>query len=57
MVKKWFGFGLSYTTFQYSNLVVTGGDAASTNGLTVTVSVTNTGTVAGAEVAQVYLAG
>jgi len=44
-----FGFGLSYTTYSYSNLSATAG-----NGLSVTFSVTNTGQRAGAEVAQVY---
>jgi len=44
-----FGFGLSYTTFSYSNL-----SAAGENGLRVAFSVTNTGQRTGAEVAQVY---
>jgi beta-glucosidase len=44
-----FGFGLSYTTFAYSALKVTPGDAA-----TVSFKVTNTGKRAGAEIAQVY---
>jgi beta-glucosidase len=46
-----FGYGLSYTTFAYSNLKVMG------NGKKATVSFTvkNTGKVAGAEVAQVYV--
>lgn len=43
-----FGFGLSYTTFQYSNLKVSGG------GRSVSVTVKNTGTRSGAEVAEVY---
>ena len=42
-----FGFGLSYTTFAYSNLEISEWD--------VSFSVTNTGTVAGAEVAQLYV--
>ncbi len=42
-----FGFGLSYTTFAYSDLT------ASENGVAFTV--TNTGKVAGAEVAQLYV--
>jgi beta-glucosidase len=48
-----FGFGLSYTTFGYQEPKVairTGG-----NLLTVTVSVTNTGKLAGEEVAQLYI--
>ncbi|MFZ0746910.1 MAG: glycoside hydrolase family 3 C-terminal domain-containing protein [Terracidiphilus sp.] len=47
-----FGHGLSYTTFEYSNLVV---ERASDGGLYVQVSVRNTGNVAGDEVPQVYL--
>jgi beta-glucosidase len=44
-----FGFGLSYTTFSYSALEVTPGEE-----LRVSFSVRNTGSRAGAEVAQVY---
>jgi beta-glucosidase len=49
-----FGFGLSYTTFSFSNLHV---PAAARSGSTVTVGfdVTNTGKVEGAEVAQLYV--
>jgi beta-glucosidase len=43
-----FGFGLSYTTFAYGNLEASERD--------VTFTVTNTGSVAGAEVAQLYIA-
>jgi beta-glucosidase len=45
-----FGYGLSYTTFAYSALKVTPGQAP-----TVTFTVKNTGDRAGAEVAQVYV--
>lgn len=47
-----FGFGLSYTTFEYSK------PAVKVNGDNITVSVTvkNTGKVAGKEIAQVYVA-
>ena len=45
-----FGFGLSYTTYSYSELKTT-----SDNGLTVTFKVKNTGNRAGEETAQVYL--
>ncbi len=44
-----FGFGLSYTTYAYSNL-----QAAAGGQWQVTFNVTNTGQRAGAEVAQVY---
>lgn len=44
-----FGFGLSYTTYSYSNLRVTAGKNPQ-----VTFTVTNTGNRAGAEVAEVY---
>ena len=46
-----FGFGLSYTTFEYSDLNITedGGE------FVVSFNVKNTGKVAGAEVAQVYV--
>ncbi|MFE9427547.1 glycoside hydrolase family 3 C-terminal domain-containing protein [Kitasatospora sp. NPDC006697] len=48
-----FGFGLSYTSFAFGNLAVGPFDA---NGdATVTATVTNTGPVAGAEVAQLYV--
>ena len=44
-----FGFGLSYTTFAYSGLKVTPGDATA-----VSFTVRNTGKRAGSEIAQVY---
>ncbi|HJP80713.1 MAG TPA: glycoside hydrolase family 3 C-terminal domain-containing protein [Pseudonocardiaceae bacterium] len=48
-----FGFGLSYTKFAFSNLTVGGFNANGT--ATVTATVTNTGSVAGADVAQMYV--
>jgi len=44
-----FGFGLSYTTYSYSNLKVTPGSRPK-----VTFTITNSGSRAGAEVAEVY---
>src|SRR5271157_3039952 len=46
-----FGFGLSYTSYGYSNLKVTPGDET-----TVTFTLKNQGKLAGAEIAQVYAA-
>jgi beta-glucosidase len=48
-----FGYGLSYTTFAYKNLAVS--PAAASENVTVAFDVTNTGTRAGAETAQVYV--
>lgn len=47
-----FGFGLSYTTFAYSNLSVSKTGA---NEVTVSFDVTNTGKRAGKEVAELYV--
>jgi len=51
-----FGFGLSYTTFQFSNVALVNNLTASNPNIQVTFNLKNTGTVTGAEVAQVYLA-
>ncbi|MEI2778438.1 MAG: glycoside hydrolase family 3 C-terminal domain-containing protein [Tetrasphaera sp.] len=50
-----FGFGLSYTTFEVSDLAVDAGSEPGVSLLTVRATVTNTGPVPGAEVVQVYL--
>lgn len=50
-----FGFGLSYTTFAYSGLVVQTPKPDGRDDVAVTVEVSNTGKVAGDEIAQLYL--
>ncbi len=51
-----FGYGLSYTTFAYSNVKVSTGNLTAGDTLRVQADVTNTGKRAGDEVAQLYLA-
>jgi beta-glucosidase len=50
-----FGYGLSYTTFQYSNLKTSSAQLAADGALTVSVDVTNTGGVVGDAVVQLYV--
>jgi beta-xylosidase len=50
-----FGFGLSYTTFAYSNLKVNPARIGVAGDTKVSVTVTNTGKRAGAEVVQLYI--
>ena len=50
-----FGFGLSYTNFTYSDITLSRNAIKPTETLTATVTVTNSGTVAGKEVVQLYL--
>lgn len=50
-----FGHGLSYTTFEYSNLKLDKSQMKDTDTLTVSVAVKNTGDVAGKAVVQVYV--
>ena len=50
-----FGYGLSYTTFEISNLRADKREMTADGKLTVSVDVRNTGSVAGAEVLQLYI--
>jgi beta-glucosidase len=50
-----FGYGLSYTSFEYSNLEVADSTIAQNDELTVTVDIKNTGDVTGSEVVQLYV--
>lgn len=50
-----FGFGLSYTTFKIGDLKVSADTITKDKPITVSVTVTNTGKVAGAEVVQLYV--
>jgi beta-glucosidase len=49
-----FGYGLSYTTFEYSNLKVDKATFSADDVLTVTVDVKNTGSRAGKEAVLLY---
>ena len=51
-----FGYGLSYTTFDYADLTVDRDRIKDTDTLRVSVDVTNTGSMAGKEVVQLYVA-
>ncbi|MBN2045696.1 MAG: glycoside hydrolase family 3 C-terminal domain-containing protein [Anaerolineales bacterium] len=50
-----FGHGLSYTTFEYRDLVLSSPQISDTENLTVSLKVKNTGGLAGKEVVQVYV--
>ncbi|MDD2820103.1 MAG: beta-glucosidase BglX [Flavobacterium sp.] len=50
-----FGFGLSYTTFDYSDLKLSKNKIKSTETIEVSMTITNSGKVAGEEVVQLYL--
>lgn len=50
-----FGHGLSYTQFEYSNLVLLQRTITADQELMVSVTVKNTGTIAGAEIVQLYV--
>ena len=50
-----FGYGLSYSTFKYGPVKLTTDSIKAGDPITATVSVTNSGTVAGDEVVEAYL--
>jgi beta-glucosidase len=50
-----FGFGLSYTSFKYSNAQVSKKNFKDVDGISVSVDVTNTGKLTGKEIVQVYV--
>jgi beta-glucosidase len=50
-----FGFGLSYTTFSVTNLHLSSHNVSRNGKLTATVDLTNTGTVKGDDVVQLYI--
>ena len=50
-----FGYGLSYTTFEYSNLKISAANLSMGDSIMVSADITNTGKVAGDEVAQLYV--
>ncbi len=54
-VRYWFGYGMSYTTYSYSNLQVLCSKVSPSGRLNVQVTVTNNGKVAGDEIVQLYI--
>lgn len=50
-----FGYGLSYTTFKYSDIVLNTSNIAFDGSATASITVTNTGKYDGAEVVQLYI--
>ncbi len=51
-----FGYGLSYTTFEYSDIKLSADSIKDTDTVTVSFKIKNTGAVDGAEVAEIYVA-
>jgi beta-glucosidase len=51
-----FGYGLSYTSFEYGAPQLSNAEISNGENLTVSVEVTNTGNLAGEEVVQLYIA-
>lgn len=50
-----FGYGLSYTSFEYGGLKISKKNFEKNEGCTVTLKVKNTGELAGAEIVQIYV--
>jgi len=50
-----FGYGLSYTTFEYADLKLSSSEMRSGEKLKISVNLKNTGKLAGAEVVQLYI--
>ncbi len=50
-----FGYGSSYTNFAYSNINIDKANANANDTVTITADVTNTGSVKGTEIAQLYI--
>jgi len=50
-----FGYGLSYTSFEYSNFSISKTDITPNDRITVSVDVTNTGAYDGDEIVQIYM--
>lgn len=50
-----FGYGLSYTNFEYSNLTLSSKNTTDKEGLTVSLTIKNIGKVKGKEIVQLYV--
>ena len=50
-----FGYGLSYTTFRYDGIELSGSDIGENDEIEVTVTLTNTGAVDGKEIVELYV--
>lgn len=51
----WFGYGLSYTTFEYSDLILMCDEISAEGAINAQVTVTNTGSVAGDEAVMAFI--
>ena len=50
-----FGYGLSYTTYEYSDVTLSSSEVANGGNFTATVTVKNTGNMDGKEIVQLYI--